>query len=189
MVIAVITSMTLPNQILLSSGLNCCPEHQLDRRLRAFAVAPHELVHFFRNNGLDVTAADEGLAHPRRIDVELYPGTASGEDVALEAGGNVERESVEAGIHPRVHFGRCDRYRRQEIGRVEGVTDAAGQRGLVLVDDGDGRLVQGFRHGGRGGVNVDREREGDQQHQDGVAQEAVQFLESEVEDVARRTHG
>ena len=110
-------------------------------------------------------------------------GAASGQHVALEIRGDIEREGVEPGIHPGIHLGRRDQCRRQEVGRIEGVDDARGERRPVLVDDGDGRLVQGLRH--RRGGGVDREREGvDDQHQHHrIAQQAAQFLDAEMEDV------
>src|SRR5690625_1517027 len=166
-------------------GIEASTFDQLDRWLRIAAIALHELLDLGGDDAADVAGAGEGLAHARCVDVELECRSASGEQVSLELDGNVEREGVEARVHACIHLGVGNVDGLQEEGWIEGVDEAPRQLRTILVDNGDGCLVQGFWHRGRRGI--DREGEGvdDQNQHDRVAQQAAQFLHAQVQDVCQ----
>src|SRR5262249_22738885 len=70
----------------------------------------------------------------------------------------------------------------------EGVEQHLGQRRLILVGEGDGGVAHLVRR--PGGLRVDRERERiEHEHDhDGVADQAPDLLDAEIEDVLERLH-
>src|SRR5690606_35682238 len=97
---------------------------QLHGLASAAPVALQEFGDFAGGNALDVAGAGEGLADLGGVDVELRGWLTPGQQVALEVRRDVQREGVVASIHTAVHLVEVDQFRRQEIGRLEGVDDA-----------------------------------------------------------------
>ncbi len=73
---------------------------------------------------------------------------SAGQHIALEAGRNVQHEGVSCRVHAGVHLLRvtavCGEQRR-----VEGPTMRGDSGEWVLIDDGDGPVVQRLGHGAR----------------------------------------
>ena len=103
------------------------PQDEIDRGRRGRAIALDERRHLIIHDRLDITAAGECLAHARGIDIELNGGAAAGQHVLLEFGRDIERKSVESGIHACVHRPPCDDLRGEKIGRIESRDDPIGK--------------------------------------------------------------
>ena len=175
-----------PKPGLLQLGVEAHAQGKVDRGRRRCPISLDESVHLAGQDGLDIAAAGECLAHPGGIDVELHRWAASGKHIALEIRRNGEGECVETPVHPCIHLRLRNDHRRKEMWWVEGVDDAHGKRRAILVDDGDGCLVQRFGHRRR--RRVDRESEGvdDQNDHHRVTQQAAQFLDTEVQDLMQK---
>ncbi|MCY1235322.1 hypothetical protein D9M72_479340 [compost metagenome] len=160
-------------------------QNQIDRQFLLAAVSVKEARDLAGDDLLDVAVAGKGLAHARRIDIELDGRRATGQQIRLEIRRDIERERIQPLVHAAVHFRRRDHLRRHEIGRIESRRDPRRNRRAVLVDDGDCRTVQRFRHCGR--ARIDREREGidDQDQQDRIAPEPPEFLDPEMVDMGQ----
>lgn len=104
MVTLLMISMTAPNQLCASVGLNRTRSASSTRDRRARTRAFHEFGNFALHDLLDVAAARESLAHPRSVNVELQAGLASRKYVSLKIGRDVESERIAPGIQPLVHF-------------------------------------------------------------------------------------
>ena len=99
------TSMTAPNQDLLSSGLKRALRTRSTGSVAAAAITLCESVDLSSNYGMDIATTSERLTHTGRIHVELDRRTPPRQDVALEVGRNVQREGVKPCIHPCIHLG------------------------------------------------------------------------------------
>ena len=170
---------------LLQRRVEACAQLQAHRRLGAGAVALHELLHLAQHHLLDEATAVEGLAHAGGVGVELDLRVAPGQHVTLEIGWNDQGEGVDARVHARVDPRLVDQERRRELRRVERADDALRKLRLVLVDDGDRRVVQGFGHRGRRRIHREGEGEHGQHQHDRVAPQAPQFLDAQVVDVGQ----
>ena len=113
-----------------------------------------------RDDLLRVAGPEPRLHHRGRVDVDLKPGLASAEDVALKVRRDVDDERVSSLVHQGndVPFG--DQLRRLKQRRQERMRDSARELGVVLVDDGDRGVVQLLRiaprlhdHGEREGID------------------------------------
>ena len=147
-----------------------------------------EFVDFAGDDLLDVAVAGEGLAHERGIDIELDRRYAPGQHIALESRRDVQHEGVVAPVHAGVDLCQRDHDRCLETWRIKAGDDARGQGRTVLVDDGDGRIVQALRHGG--GRHVDREGEGigDQHQHDRITRQTPQLLHAQAEYILGPDH-
>ncbi|MNZ73717.1 hypothetical protein D3C78_921410 [compost metagenome] len=105
---------------------------------------------------------------------------------ALEIRRDVERESIEARIHALVHFRDGNLLRRREIRWIKRRADATGKRRLILIDNGDGGIVERFRQRAGAGIDLQRESIDDEEQQHAVTRKAAQFLDAELEDVGRK---
>jgi len=56
------------------------------------------------DDGLDITTAGEGLAHPGGVHIELDRRRAAGQHITLKPGRDVDGKGVEPGIHPSIHL-------------------------------------------------------------------------------------
>src|SRR5690606_36257897 len=136
------------------------------------------------DNGLYISVASEGLCYAGGIHIELKFRLPPRQQVALKMGGNSQGKGVEASIHAGIHLVLADQHRRREIGWVEGIDNTHRQGRAILVDNGDGRLVEGFGHGGGGGVNRQRKGVDDKHQHHRVATQAAQFLDPQVQNIS-----
>mmetsp|Transcript_91075 Transcript_91075/g.253589 ORF Transcript_91075/g.253589 Transcript_91075/m.253589 type:complete len:276 (+) Transcript_91075:783-1610(+) len=167
----------------LQVGVEAHAHRQVDRWRGAAAVPQHETVDLGRDDLLHIAAAGEGLAHPRRVDIELQPRLAPGQHVALEAGRDDEHEGVVAAVHAGVDLAGRDQFGAAKPRRVEALGQSRRQRRGVFVHDGNGRMPQALGHGGGGGVDGEAEGVDDQHQHHRVAPEAPQLFDAEAVDV------
>ncbi|VTR66315.1 hypothetical protein DESC_480025 [Desulfosarcina cetonica] len=147
-----------------------------------------EIGDFGVDDAADVTRADKGLGHARCIDVHQEVGSLAGQQVVFEPGRDIQDEGVVPRIHAGIHRRPWDTDRGLEVGRVEGVDDPFRELGAILVQNGDGRLVQ-LQRGGRGnGVNAPGKGPDDEEEKHLVVPEAAQLLDAEEEDVGQFVH-
>ena len=177
--------MIAPNQNSLEIGIEHGAQREIDGQRGRRAIPAEEIGHLAGNDGLDVTAAGEGLSYARRIDVELnfIGATAAIEHVALEVRRDVEGEGVGSLVHAAIHFACSDDFGLQKARRIESAGDASGKLRPILVDDGNGRPVQQLGRYGRLGVDRECEHIEDQEQHDVIAAQAAQFLDPELHDV------
>jgi hypothetical protein len=98
MVTLLMTSMTPPNH----AGQIGVEADAWHRRIGVLSARPGQVfVDLAEGDALDVGGADEGLAHDRRVDVELDFRVPAGQHVALEMVRDDQREVVGTEIHPR----------------------------------------------------------------------------------------
>ena len=149
------------------------------------AVTLDELIDFAGEDLLDIATAGEGLAHAGGVDIELHGRRSPRQHVALEVGRNDQSEGVQPRVHARVHVPIVDHGRWRELRGVEGRGNPLGQRRIILVDDGDGRVVQRLRHGR--GLGVDRRGEhiDDEHKHHRIAPKTPQLLDTKVVDVGQ----
>jgi hypothetical protein len=107
---------------------------------------------------LDIAGAHARLHGGGRIDIDLDRRAAPRLEIALEMRGYVEGEGVASCIHEVVDLASGDLRWRLEVGRKEDLGDACRQLGMVLVDDGNRRVVELL--GIAQGLAVDGEGEG-----------------------------
>ena len=141
---------------------------------------------FTRDDVLDIAASGIGLADLGSVHVELERRAAQGQHIMLETGRNVEREGVARGIQPLIHLRAGNDFRTGKVGRIKGIHNTRGKLGAILIHNGDGRVVQRFRHGGRGGVNRQRKDvdHHDQEHR--IPHQAVEFLVAQIPDIVEK---
>ena len=96
---------------------------------------------FLREDLCEVGAADAALVHAGGVDVQEDFWRAVLQEVALEVGGDFEDEDVVAAVHGGICFGAFDGDGRAEVGRADGVGEAAAEGRAVFVDDGDGGVT------------------------------------------------
>jgi hypothetical protein len=173
---------------LLQGRVEAHPRHEIDRRRCAAPAALNELRHLTDDDLLRVAAAREGLAHARRIHVELDFRTSVAQDVALKVNGNDECKSELAAIHARID--PIERYHRRltEAGREEGTGNPSGQGRVILVHDRDGRVGECI--GSRASRAVDRQGESEDEQRDHhrIARDAPQLLHAKPVDVGETPH-
>ena len=133
---------------------------------------------FLREDLCEVGAADAALVHAGGVDVVENFGRAALQQVALKMWRDFEDEDVVAPVHCRVGLTTVDGGRGAEVGRADGVREAAREGRVVFVDDGDGGVPDvgvALRHGNHhAGEHV-----GDEDEQDGVGEQAAQFFADE----------
>lgn len=159
-----------------------------DRQDRVCAMVLDEGRDLAVGDDMDITVAEEGLRHTRGVNVDLDRRLAPGQHVALEIGRDVENKGVEAYIHAGVGGGGVNDGRHQETGWIKGVDDVLRQLRAVFVNDGDGRHMQRFGEARGDHIDLAAEREADDDQHHGVAAEAAQLLDPEMENVEQCMH-
>ena len=136
-----------------------------------------------REDLCEVGAADAALVHAGGVDVVEDFGRAALQQVAFKVWRDFEDENVVAPVHCRVRLGAVNGDRGTEVGRADGVREAAREGRVVFVNDGDGGVSDvgvALRHGNHhAGEHI-----GDEDEQDGVGEQAAQFFADEGQQVA-----
>ena len=145
MVTLLMMPITLVNQAVVTLGLKAMRTARLTGGAACRACVTTKSAISVVDDLLRIARADAGLHHRRRVDATCSAGLRPAAHVALEMRRDVDDEGVPPGVHQPVDVALGDRLRRLEIGRQECVRDAARQLGMVLVDDGDRRIVQLLR--------------------------------------------
>ena len=163
-------------------------DDDLDRARRRVLRAPEEAGDLVREDIPDVAGADAGLLHGGRIDVDLQFGLRPARRSASYARRDDDDKHIRPIIHQAVDLRGPDRSRVLESRGIERLDQPLRQRGLVLVDEGDRRVVDFRRRSLRLGINGKREGIDDEDHEHGVALQAPQFLGPEPEDIGQLLH-
>ena len=103
--------------------------------------------------------------------------------VRFELWGNFDHEHEAIGIHARPDFVRGNFLRRLEKGLEKGLLDAARDFRMVLVDDGDGGMLDSELGAGCHGINGVSERVYNQYQHDWIGADAEQFLDAEGKNI------
>src|SRR5439155_12680768 len=112
-----------PFQVRIEEGAGDARDRQLAVDAARAQIVDGLLLHDRR----DVAAADRGLRHRGRVDVELQRGAASLQHVGFEAWWNVEHESISAYVHREIDRGAVDLFGGPEVGFEQTIVDACGQ--------------------------------------------------------------
>jgi hypothetical protein len=112
----------------------------------------------------------------------------SGEHVPLEIGWDVDHEGIFSRVHRGNDVAHGNGLRRFEQRWLEGVRDAPGEVGMVLVGNGDRGIMELLRIALRRGDHGVGERIHDKPDQHIVTHEAPQLLGSEPVDVGDAAH-
>src|SRR5664280_446198 len=146
-------------------------------------MALQESTYLTADDDLDVTAAGKSLAHAGGVYIELHYRIAARQHIALKTGRNSKGKSIKSGVHPGIRLGLGDQLRGHEMRRVEGVDNTCGERRLILIYNGYGRLMQRFRRSRSSGINRKCKRSDNEYNHHRVAQQTAQFLDAEVENI------
>ncbi len=140
------------------------------------------------NDLLRIAGTKPRLHHRGRIDVDLKLGLASRQHIALEIRRNIDHEGEFSGVHRGNDVSLGDQLRRLVQRRKEGMGDAAGKLGVILIDDRNRGIVQFLRIAPRLQGDGQRKRIGHQGQKDEIMQEAAQLLDAEPIDVCKLAH-
>ena len=108
---------------------------------KAVSLAPREFLDLLRNDLLEVGGAMAGMGHGGGVHIDLKFGLSVRQHVGFKLRRDVDHEGVTAGIHSLVDLIRRQLRRRLEEGLEQRVTQAPGEWGAVLIDDGDGSVL------------------------------------------------
>ena len=180
---------TLVNQAVVRFGLNEIAHIEIHWRRPHTLRMGEEIRNLGADDLLCIAGAEAGLHHCRRIDIDLELRVPTCQNVALEVRRDIHHEGEFSAVHHRndVPFGY--QFRRLPQRRKESMGNAARKLRLVLIDDGDGGIVQLLRttsglqcHGQRKCINNQS-----QEHE--IAQETAQFLDAQPIDICGFSHG
>jgi len=174
--------------LLRAIRIECAADDEVDRCGDGYVRTGRKSHDLAEKDVLDVARAEPRLHECRGVDVELQCRLARFAHVRLETGRDLDDEHEPVLVHRRVDLARLDLLRLLEVWRIERGREAARQRRAVLVDYGDGRVVDGLAHADR--LLVDGEGEGpdDDRHQEQIAEDGAQLLDPEPEYVLQPAH-
>lgn len=154
---------------------------KIERRGRNEKVVIEELNKIKRKDGLKIEEESKGMDNESWIKIEMDGRREKGKKVEMKIRRNIEWKSIKKIINEIINIIRGDKIRRKEIGRIERGSNKERKRWMVIIENGDWRIVKSLRNGFRRSINGKSERIENKDKKNRIENEEEKLIDEEKE--------